>query len=559
MKGRPWAVLLAVLILQGVLVGLIFTPAPHPGGDNAGYVSLAYSLVERGSYLELWNAGEPPHTKYPPVFPLLLALPMLAGVKGWMGLKAVPLLSTLLAGLFTFLWVRERGREKEGLALAAGVTLLVAVSDGVLDYSRWILSDPTFLAFTVGALWALERARKKTVGPPRTRWLVAGSALVLLAYFTRSAGLPLAVAVLAWLLLGRWWRQAVGFGLAFAVPALLWRLRGTGPGERAYASEFWLLDPYRPELGRVGPMDMLARMGENVAAYATRIVPEGVVGLEGAFLPFLGIGLLLLALAGWIRAVAGKATVAELFFPLYLALLLLWPVVWSGDRFALPLLPLLFYYAGTALGRLVGDRLPSLRTALPGIAFLVLALPALKSWSQEVQGSRSCAPLAREEPWACYGSTVQEYVAMAGWTARNLPADVSVVTRKPRIFFVTSGVRSQSLPFTTDAATFLETAGERGSRYVTLDRWDGLAHHYLTPVIRERPGAFCYVTGVEREGQVGARLLGILPEGGGGGAGEGEVRLSLCPPSMVLDEPRDLPPVPPGGIPLLVWGVRGAR
>ncbi len=127
--------ILLLLVLGGLQLALsllVFSPAPHTGGDNAGYVTLAHSLVERGAYLELWTPGEPPHTKYPPFFPLLLAGTLALGVKSWVGLKAVPFLSTLLLGVLSFLWIRDR----KGQGVAAGVTLLLILSDAVLYYSR---------------------------------------------------------------------------------------------------------------------------------------------------------------------------------------------------------------------------------------------------------------------------------------------------------------------------------------------------------------------------------------------------------------------------------------
>jgi 4-amino-4-deoxy-L-arabinose transferase-like glycosyltransferase len=153
---RPVLVSAVVLLVtQCILLAGVFTQAPHTGGDNAGYVALAYSLAERGTYQELWDPAEPPHTKYPPVFAALLAGAILLGAKGWTSLKMVPLVSTLLAGLFCFFWVRER----KGVGLALGVGLLFVLSDAVVDYSRWILSDPTFLALTLGGIWCLEKAR----------------------------------------------------------------------------------------------------------------------------------------------------------------------------------------------------------------------------------------------------------------------------------------------------------------------------------------------------------------------------------------------------------------
>jgi hypothetical protein len=550
MNRKTLLVLLGVIGVQLFLTARVFTPAPHTGGDNAGYIALAHSIVERGAYLELWTPGEPPHTKYPPVFPLLLAGAMAFGVKGWVGLKMVPFASTLLVGVLSFLWVR--GRKGDGVA--ASVALLVVLADAVLYYSRWILSDPTFLALTLGALWTLERGEKKETENPGL-WLMAGFALVLLAYFTRSAGLPLVVATVLWLILRRGWGGLAIFSVAFTGSAGLWWWRALQAGGSRYAAEFWLLDPYRPELGRVGPLELLARIWENLLAYVTNFIPEGIIGLEGTLLPILGVGFTLLALVGWGRSVRMGPGLSELFLPLYLGLMLLWPRVWSGDRFALPLFPLLLFYAASALPWVLGGLKPAIRTLLQAGAFLLLAVPSLGSWTQEAEAARRCRALATNgDPWACHGPNVREYVLLAEWSGENLPVGAVVVTRKPRIFFVESSVKTLSLPLTTDADEFLGTTREGGGRYLTVDRWDGLSAYYLPPVLGARPGSFCQVTGVESGGQMGIQLLGIRAEGaerGGGGGG-----LPRCPSEMVLSRPWPREPVGPGEIPLLVWGHR---
>lgn len=550
MRGRDLYVFLAVLVVQLFLTVLVFIPAPHNGGDNAGYVSLAHSLLDQGAYRELWDPLEPPHTKYPPVFPLFLAGAMALGVKGWVGLKAIPFLSTLLAGGFTFLWVRGRA----GITMAAGVTLLLALSDGVLYYSHWILSDPTFLALTIGALWALERAGKpQEIRPSSRSWLSLGFALAILAYFTRSAGLPLVVATIAWLGLGRRWKPLSAFLVAFLLPAALWWLRGRSGGGSEYGSEFWLVDPYRPELGRVGVTGILTRVWENLLDYTTNLIPEGIVGGNGWFLLPLGLAVVLLALVGWGRRLGRNAEVAELFLPLYAGLIFLWPGVWSGDRFALPLLPLLLFYAGAALLWILRGLRPTLQALTLGVVFLLVALPALKNWAGEVRASQSCwALVGGGDPWACHGVSVQEYVLMAQWSGENLPPGATVVTRKPRIFYILSGVKTLSLPLTADAGEFLATTQAKGAQYLTVDRWDGLASYYLPRVLAERPGSFCYITGVEVDGAVGIQLLGITPEGEGAEVDEGSLR--ICPEGLIREEPLERGSVPPGAIPLLVWG-----
>jgi 4-amino-4-deoxy-L-arabinose transferase-like glycosyltransferase len=541
MKGAHVFVRLGVVLVAIVLVAGMFNPAPHTGGDNAGYISLAHSLAQGDGYQEQWDPEEPPHTKYPPVFPLILAVAMLLGAKSWVSLKMVPVAFTLLSVLFTYLWVRGR----EGMALAVGIALLVALSDGVLYYSRWILSDPTFLALTLGAFWALDRKE----GKPRLAW---GFALVVLAYLTRSAGIPLVLATGLWLGLSRRWRALVAFAVAFCLPAGWWWLRGRAVGTDQYVAEFWLLDPYQPDLGRAGVADLLARVGQNLQLYVTQILPEGIVGMEGPFLAPLGMGLVLIALVGWFRRIRENVGVTELFLPLYAGLMLLWPVVWSGDRFALPVLPLLFFYAVLGLRWLLGSFSPGILRGALLLTFLLLAVPAATSWTQEARTARQCATrLEREpDPFGCYPENIREYAEMARWAGQNLPAGSAVVTRKPRIFFVLSGVKTQSLPLTTDPEAFLAAAAAKGSRYVTLDRWDGLAGYYVPPVVQDRSRRFCYVTRIPPGEGGGTSMLGILDTPLAEGAEEG---LARCPEDMVTGAvPRPASP-PDGTIPLLSW------
>jgi hypothetical protein len=195
------------------------------------------------------------------------------------------------------------------------------------------------LIFT--ALWALETGEQKSWD---ARWIAFGAAAALGAYFTRSAGLPLLVAVLGWLALRRRFRTLGAVGAAFALPVVLWWLRGRSAGVGDYADEFWLVDPYQPGLGTVGIGGLAARAMENGVGYVTRHVPAAVVGSQSAWLTVLGVGLVGAAVYGWVVEGRRKVGVAELFVPLYVGLILVWPEVWGGDRFVLPVLPLLFLY-----------------------------------------------------------------------------------------------------------------------------------------------------------------------------------------------------------------------
>jgi len=544
-----WFLLAASLVVSGVLVVRAFNPAPHSGGDNSTYVSLAYGLLTTGSYTEVFDPAGLPHTKYPPVFPLILAALIGLGARTWVALKWTAVVSTLLAVGLTYAWAEKR----IGAWSAFIVALLLAVSSAVVYYSHWVLSDPVFVALTLASFWALEVSTGES--PRRTWWLAAGVVLAGLAYFTRSAGLPLVVALLAWLALERRWRAALATGIALGLPALAWWWRGRGaPG--SYAAEFWLIDPYQPTLGTIGVLDLVPRALANAVGYVTRHGPGGIVGPGGDGVAVLGVVLTLVALYGWARTVRERVGPVELFLPLYAGLILVWPEVWSGDRFALPLYPLVFFY-GTVAVHDAAQRIPRFLVApVVALALVAILVPAGASWVRATREARACAAVVRGNgPFACYGLGVMAFAEAAEWAGASLPDGSSVLTRKPSHFYVLSGVPSRTFPFDPDPAVQLALADELGSRYVLLDEWDGLARRNVGAAVLRRPGAFCFVRAFGQPGAGGAQLLGVLPpeqRSSAAPASPEEVRIPVCPGSYGGDASLEsYSPSPSSSVPLL--------
>lgn len=433
----------------------------------------------------------------------------------------------------TWLWAERR----LGGMTATGVAMAVALSAGVVYYSHWILSDPTFLLFTIAALWALDRADAEdglSVG-----WLAAGVALTGLAYFTRSAGLPLAVAVLTWLALGRHWKALAASAAALGVPAMLWiaRALSVDTAQARYGSEFWMVDPYQPALGTVDVGGLVGRFFANLTGYVTRHVPSGVVGPTGDATALLGVALVAAGVAGWVLVVRRRPGPAEVFFPLYAGLILLWPAVWSGDRFALPLFPLLFGYGALAVITLGGRMGPAAGRAAGAVALLLVVLPALSGLPDAVRAARTCASMTRTGgAFACYGPGYGDFAAAAAWSGRSLPEGSAVLSRKPRMFYVLSGVPSRTFPFEPAAAVHAAEADAVGARYELLDQVDNLSAAYVGGAIQNGSGQYCSVRAFGQGPGVGTHLLGILPpelRTAGAAQDDGSVRIEGCPADYV--------------------------
>lgn len=519
MKRHRVLLLLAVVaLIQFLVQRAVHIPTPHPGGDNAAYVALGHALATGQGYVETWDPTLLPHTKYPPVWPAVLALAEWSGARTWVDFKRLPFALSWLGVVLIWAFVARR----RGPIWASIVALGSGLSFAWLTSSSWLFSEPLFVALCAAFWWTGEHLRSSE--PARAaRWVVAAAVIAVLAILTRSAGLPLALALVAATLLRRSWRQTALASLLVGVPSLLWFLRGRGvEQEGAYAREFWMVDPYRPELGEIGLAGLVGRAFDNASLYLTEWLPHTFGGGEVGVMGVLVLLLALLALLGWGRAMKHRAGLAEWFAPSYTGLILLWPSVWGGERFALPLIPLILLWAGEGLEYLVlraaasrvadvsaRHRVASVAVAAASVTLLLPLGQGVISASRQAADCRRAAELAG--PWACGGLSMVEFADAALWSGGNLPAEAVVLTRKPRIWHAMSGLASRVYPFVANGDTLLLVADRSGARYVVLDLVASQAD-LLAQAIGERLGAFCSVATFGRGGGgIRTELLGVLP------------------------------------------------
>jgi hypothetical protein len=510
--------------LHLLLAGLAFDPTPHTGGDNAAYAALARSLVERGTYQELWDPAMRPHVQYPPGWPLILAAGRMVGVTSWVGMKVMVLLFSVLAVALSYLWARRVSTP--GVAVAVG--LLLAVGPGVLVTAHRELSDVPFWAFTMLALWAFSRARPAdadavTPGEGGALWpLAIAAAATVAAYATRSAGLPLVLAAGGWLAWKRHWRGLAllaGVVLPFAVA---WWVRGRMMGGPGYTSFLWYVDPYRPALGTVTFGGMLARIVRNSGEYVGEHIPVLLIGAGNTALAIAaGVTVVGFAAAGWALRVS-RAGVAEFLLPLYLGLVMVWPAEWAGERFILPVLPLLLLYAAETV-KAGASRVGAARPA--GVAatavVMLMALPAQKV--ELSAGSYCRAEFRLGHAFPCVLPVWQDFFTLAVQARGKLPEGSVVLSRKPTLFWAFSGYPSRTYPFSPEPDSLIREARRAGAEYVVTDRIDHVAAMYLSPVFIRRSEGFCVV---HTMGSDRPTLMGILPDAerapdtGAGGQGE---------------------------------------
>ncbi|CAA9374162.1 MAG: Permease of the drug/metabolite transporter (DMT) superfamily [uncultured Gemmatimonadetes bacterium] len=390
------------------------------------------------------------------------------------------------------------------------------------------------------ALWAFARARPVDASPVTaadggTLWpLAIAAAATVAAYATRSAGLPLVLAAGGWLAWKRRWRDLALLAAVVLPFAVAWWVRARMMGGPGYTSFLWYVDPYRPSLGTVSFGGMLERISRNTGKYAGEHIPNLLIGARDTGLArAAGVAVVGLAAAGWALRVS-RAGVAELLLPLYLGLVLVWPAEWAGERFILPVLPVLLLYAAEAVAKGT-SRVGAARAAgVAGTAVvLLMALPAQKAAASG--GSHCRAEFRRGEPFPCVRPPWQDFFHLAGQARGTLPEGSVVLSRKPTLFWAFSGYPSRTYPFSAEPDTLLAEARRAGAEYVVVDQIDNVAAMYLAPVLIRRSKGFCVVQSM---GADRPTLMGILPDAeraadtGSGRQGETvDVAFASCGPA----------------------------
>ncbi len=493
---RGLGAIAAIVLIHLALAALAFQPAPHPGGDNAVYVSVARSILD-GEYRDTFDPAAPRHVVYPPGFPLITAAALAIGLEPWVELKVVTMFfSALMVGLAWLYAIRD------GRWTAVWVAGMLAISPGVLALSHWELSDVPFTAVTIAALLAWRRV----VSNEGQRAIVVAAVLTLAAYSIRSAGLPLIVAAMAWLMINRRWKQVA---LTFAIvvlPGIAWWLYTSG--QSGYFGQLATADAYVVSGASVTATGFLARIVENFGLYTGKYFPamltDGSVGWRMA----ITVPLLALAVYEWAsRTASSRRSVLELFIPLYIGMILLWLPQFSGERLLLPIYPFILLYAALGAQRFA-ERIPGAGRVAIAVAALIIAGSTISTSAAAAQLGIACTGRYREgDTYPCVTVGWNDFYMMSKLSGTMLPDRSIVMSRKPAVLFAFSGNPGRLYPFDRDPQTLVDSARVIGARYVLLDYVDHVGPGYVVPAILRRSKAFCvmHTLGPNR-----ATLFGIV-------------------------------------------------
>ncbi len=480
-RAWPWAAL-AVVLASLHMTAVSAELGGHLGGDNAVYFLLSRSIAEGKGYVDLFLAGEPPHTKYPFMFPLFLAPPNLVFDNPLPAMHAMIILANVAAAvILAALAAKVAGKKAAGLVfgLIFGTVPLVYIQSGHL------LSEPLYLLFCALTLYLLHDWKDENISAKRT---VAMALLAMAAYFTRTAGVALLAAV-AFALWSRGSMTRIGkirikswmvVAAVFIALAFAWALRNKiVSGESAvYAGQFFAKDPYRLEMGTIGPMDLAERVLNNLKYHVPLLGMHSfcvtwILPLPNKVANVLGWALGLMAMAGLIREIYRGERAMSCFYIVSLLILLVWP--YQEDRFLYPLVALTcFYLYGAiewAMKRAAGEKIGAcalyavIAIAAAAQVFSVSGLTLDKfadgrepkkpvyvtgfgSWKKPIINWAKYDVSYRDARFAMTSRIkLQTNFLIINAAARNtIPPDAVVMSRIPMITYMYSGRKSVFIP-----------------------------------------------------------------------------------------------------------------
>jgi len=406
--------------------------------DDGIYLVTAKALAEGKGYRIISLPEEIAQTKYPPLYPMLLAgvwklyphfpqnIPLL---------KLVSTISGIVWLGLCFFYIKDKSGSS---STAWGIVLLTAAAPWTIFLTVIPLSEMTFAAFCAGALLMFHRMEQQEYFD-RNKALLAGT-LAAAATLTRTAGFPLILAGSAILLFQKKFKAAA-IVLASAVvlvsPWIWWTYSHRSSTSSAYDYysqanyQHWsLLQNFawpQKELvirrnlmsGFVAPAQLLGMDASHASGW---IVPMCIVGV--------------FVMIGYLRELKTKINSLNVFLLLYIGIVLLW--VWVPTRFLFPTLPFLLFFGYSAFQSFLRALLLlKSESRAPGWICLVILVPIVAvSLSSELR-------LARRNGAA--GSAFFHYhnwgsmMAMFGWLGQNTSPDSVVMSTVDPLIYLYSG------------------------------------------------------------------------------------------------------------------------
>ncbi len=350
-----WLPVALMLSLAPVYIHGALVPAPSVAyHDDSVYMITARALARGEGYRISSLPDAIYQTKYPPLYPAVLALLWIVFPSFPANIIAFKLASVIFAGLWILATYRLCRRMSLSSVAAAWICFAALAARWSVFLSTLVLPDTLFwFLCTWGALRILDLSESRS---DHTRRVAAAAAIVAAAVLTRSVGIALIPAAVAVFLLRRRLRLAIAFSACAGVliaPWVLWQHAHAAPLDRVLA--------YYSKACYAGGTIMSIGWERALNVIITNIfmMAAGFQVLTGASVSIAGflasVALSILVLRGIAADVRTDSCFISFWFAAYSLTLIAW--VWLPVRYEAPLLPLGLIWVVKSLQRLENVRL----------------------------------------------------------------------------------------------------------------------------------------------------------------------------------------------------------
>ena len=338
-EGRMPGFLVPLVVAVGLgVIGLFVWEAVPPGvwHDDGAYLLLGRSLADGEGLRYSHVAGSPPGAKFPPLYPLFLALLWKVAPDAVGQGSLASLLNLLFVASSGGLFVAYLRSLKFSWRSSVATTILLWLLPDLWRLALVPLSEPLFLLTLVVALWTGSRLEAE----PTWRRFGQFLAAFAVAYHARTMGIAIGIAVpLALSMRGRGaWALRTAAGAAMIIaPWTFWS------GRAAAAIPAPLRDTLGPYAGWLasqagGEGGYFGGMVARALALTSRIGGLLFPGAHGWDAVLVGVA------AGGVLILGARRLSAQTWTPILTAALLaamlwLWP--YQEIRLTMPLIPIL--------------------------------------------------------------------------------------------------------------------------------------------------------------------------------------------------------------------------
>ena len=510
---------ICLLPLIAIWCGLTLSPYWRPTWDSAMYISMGKSIITGHGSRYMGYGG----VKYPPGFPFMLGLIIGPFGNNFLLMRMLIVASAIGSIWLAYLIIRDRSNRW----IATGVMCSTAFSFPVIFECTRILSDLPYAFISLLALYWIERYAKDT-----DRWrgkigyITIG--LIVAAYLTRIVGLTLFVGAIAYLIFDGVklsnllpfprklrdqkqslanLKKAIAIGVVLVTVPPIWmaqnHLRGPKlPAELrealSYEKELLVVTTTDPNAPFIRWKDFIERIKDNEKYYESLL--SNIMSGKRIDSATRARVITLILLAGYLYCLIRHRSVLEYYAFFYMLTYILWTSK-QGERFLVPIIPILFYY----LFRL-------LMLAISGVRWLVWRT---FQWEDERKifetvGVVILTGISIQSNWAAdidiikyehresyYSERNVTMIDLARWLKHNTPPDTLVVSDSPSYMHLFSDRKTFSFAWIKDSTEVFKSINRIGADYV-VSMPGGRSDTYLKPTLETYANNF---NAVHRQGE----------------------------------------------------------